>query len=82
VPVLRVTAVAGVVIVGAVIQGAVGFGLGLLAVPLLPGNVAGVALVALTSTSSLVLVLASVVLVAVGLSVSGWRIPARRSRHW
>jgi hypothetical protein len=35
VPVLLVAAVAGVVIVGAVIQGVVGFGLGLFAVPLL-----------------------------------------------
>lgn len=113
-------AVAGIVAIGAIVQGVVGFGLGLFAVPLLAiiepdllpgpliiagaslavliaikdraefdvtgirwalvgrvaGNVAGAALVALTPTSGLAIVFASFVLLAVGLSVSGWRIPA------
>ena len=106
------------VAVGAVVQSAVGFGLGLVAVPflaltapeLLPGpvilvgtalavavmirdhvgidfygvrwaivgrvfgNIAGAALVASLPTSSLSVVFAVMVLVAIGISMSGWRV--------
>jgi len=121
--VILVAALVGaVVVVGACIQGTIGFGLGLVAVPfiaivqpsLLPGpvlvagaslavlvavrdraefdlhgvrwallgrvggNIAGAALVASMPTSGLRIACAAVVLAAVGLSISGWRVAPTR----